>query len=216
MDTCIPHRMTCLRFNVPWFNRTLRRQTRAKQRLYNKTKKSGNPTPWNDFRAARKRLHKSLKSARENYTSDYQGESIEENPTHFWSYIKQLKNEDPGLAGFKVHGKIISDGNLKAELLSNHFSSVFTHENLTDIPVVGTDMKPSMGPLTVTVPGVIKQLESLKPHKASGPDGIPPWFLKEHAKEICPMLAAIYQTSIDTGCIPSKWKHVNVCGVHKN
>ena len=77
-------------------------------------------------------------------------------------------------------------------------------------------MKPSIGALTVTVPGVIKQLESLEPHKASGLDGIPPWFLKEHAKEIDPMLAAIYQTSIDTGCISSKWKHADVCGVHKS
>jgi hypothetical protein len=42
-----------------------------------------------------------------------------------------------------------------------------------------------------------------------------PWFLKEYAVEIGPMLAAIYQTYIDTGRVPSKWKHANVCGVHK-
>ena len=31
-----------------------------------------------------------------------------------------------------------------------------------------------------------------------------------------PYLAAIYQTSIETGLIPSKLKHTNVCGVHKS
>ena len=60
MDACTPHRMTSSRYNLPWYNRSLRRQTRAKQRLYNMAKKSGNPTHWNDFRTARKRLHKSL------------------------------------------------------------------------------------------------------------------------------------------------------------
>ncbi len=40
---------------------------------------------------------------------------------------------------------------------------------------------------------------------ASGPDEIPPWFLKDYAVEIGPILAAIYQTSIDAGHVPSKW-----------
>lgn len=136
----------------------------AQTNYYNKAKKSGNPTHWIDFRTASKRLHKSLKSARENYISDYLGEAIGENSKLFWSYIlKQLKNDDPGVTDLKVDGKIMRDGNLKAELLSNHSSTVSTQEDLSDIPVVGrTDMKPRIGTLTVTVSGVIKQLESLK------------------------------------------------------
>lgn len=105
-----------------------------------------------------------MKSVRENYISDYLGEAIVENPKLFWSYIlKQLKNDDPGETDLKGDGKIMRDGNLKAELLSNHFSTVSTQEDLSDILIVGrTDMKPRIGTLTVTVPGVIKQLESLK------------------------------------------------------
>ena len=34
--------------------------------------------------------------------------------------------------------------------------------------------------------------------------------------EIGPILTALYQTSVDTGHVPSKWKRVNVCGVCKN
>ena len=216
MDTCIPHKMTSSRYNLPWFDRSLRRQTRAKQRLYNKAKKSRNPAHWSEYRAARKRTQKNLKSAREVYISDFLGDAIEENPKRFWSYIKQLKNDDPGVADFNIDNRIISDGKAKSELLSEQFSSVFTVEDLTDIPVAGRDPKPGISGLTVTIPGVIKQLQSLKPNKASGPDGIPPWFLKEYAAEIGPMLAAIYQASVDSGRVPSKWKHANVCSVYKN
>ena len=166
-----------------------------------------------DFRAARKCLRKSLKSAKENLHFKLLGRSYWGNPKCFFSYIKQLKNDGPSVVDFKVDSKIISDGFLKAELLSNHFSSVLTHGDLADMPVVGSDLKPNIGTLIVTVPGVINQLESLKP---SGPDGIPLWFLKEYAKEIGPILAAIYQISMNTGCIPFKWKHAKVCGVHEN
>jgi len=126
-----------------------------------------------------------------------------------------LKNVDPGVSDFKVDGKIVSDGRAKSEILSKQFSSVFTNEDLT-IPAVGTEPKPAIGPLIVTIPGVIKQLQSLKPNKASGPDEIPPWFLKDYAVEIGPILTALYQTSVDTGHVPSKWKRANVCGVFKN
>ena len=80
METCIPHKMTSSRYNVPWLNRSLRRQTWTKQRLYNKGKESGKSMHWNEFHAARKRLQKNLKSTREKYISDYLGDAIEENP----------------------------------------------------------------------------------------------------------------------------------------
>lgn len=63
---------------------------------------------------------------------------------------------------------------------------------------------------------MIKQLQSLKAHKACGPNGIPPWFLKEYAIEIGPILTEISQETINTGLIPSRWKHANVCGIFKN
>jgi len=60
--------------------------------------------------AIRKRLQKKLKSAREAYISDFLEAAIKENPKGFWSYIKQLKNVDPGISDFKGDGKIVSDG----------------------------------------------------------------------------------------------------------
>ena len=39
MDDCIPHKLSKSRCNLPWFNISLRKQTRKKQRLYNKAKK---------------------------------------------------------------------------------------------------------------------------------------------------------------------------------
>lgn len=119
MDACIPHKMTSSRYNLPWFNRSLRRQSRAKQRLYNKAKRSQRKH-WSEFRDARKRLHKKLKSAREGYVSGSLGESIKDNPKRFWPFIKDLKIDDPGVANFKVDGQIISNSETKSDLLNKH------------------------------------------------------------------------------------------------
>ena len=114
------------------------------------------------------------------------------------------KKDDPGVADFKVDGQIISDSETKSDLLNKQYSNVYTKEDLASIPAVGHSPKPTIGYLVVTLPGVIKQLTSLKPNKASGPDQIPPWFLKEYAHEIGPILTLTYQASIDSGIVPSR------------
>ena len=99
--------------------------------------------------------------------SDFLGEAIEENPKRFWSYVKQLKKEDHGVADLEYEGKIFSDREIRAEILNKQFSSVFTDESDLDPPSVGNEPKPRISPLVITITGVTKQLTSLKTNKAS-------------------------------------------------
>ena len=45
-------------------------------------------------------------------------------------------------------------------------------------------------------------------------DEMPPWFLGDYTVQIGPILAVIYQTSVDTGRVASKWKQASVCSVY--
>ena len=92
----------------------------------------------------------------------------------FWSCVKRLKQENPGIADFEVDGKVIGDGGLKSEILNSQFSSVFTKEGLENFPEMGSDPTPGLGSLIISEQGVLKQLSSLNPNKAGGPDQIPP------------------------------------------
>ena len=130
-------------------------------------------------------------------------------------YVKQLKKEEPGIADFEINGSIISNNKSKADILNNQFSKVFTQEKLSNIPDIGYDRIPAIDSLSITTNGVAKQLSLLKTNKASGPDAIPPWFLKESAAEIAPILTNIFQDSIESGTVPSRWKSANVCDVFK-
>ena len=56
---------------------------------------------------------------------------------------------------------------------------------------------------------------SLKTDKASGPDGIPPRFLKEFADELAPVLCRLFRLILIFCTSPSSWKHALVQPVPK-
>ena len=114
-----------------------------------------------------------------------------------------------------MNNDLIGDAGLKSEVLSKQFASVFTTENIENILSPGGSPMPTIVNIVITVKGVEKQQASLDPKKASGPDGIPSWFLKENARQIAPILTNIYQDSINSGTLPGKWKEANVCAVFK-
>jgi hypothetical protein len=49
-------------------------------------------------------------------------------------------------------------------------------------------------------------LKDLNPHKASGPDQIPTRLLKLCASDLAPAIARVFQTSLNSGTVPSDWK----------
>jgi hypothetical protein len=77
--------------------------------------------------------------------------------------------------------------------------SIFTTENTTNFPDLGDSPYPSAPPIRATEQGVVKLLLDLNPHKASGPDTLCTWFLKEMLATVAP--------SFNT-CIPghARWR----------
>ena len=63
-----------------------------------------------------------------------------------------------------------------------------------------------MGEITVDPNGVLKLLNNLNIHKASGPDGLSARVLKECSSEIAPILAVIYNEMLAQGTVPDDWR----------
>ena len=126
-----------------------------------------------------------------------------------------LGKENTDNKDLKVGNEVFIEPRAKVEVLNSQFSSVFNKEETENIPHLGENPIPTIATINITTSGVEKQLNGLKADKAYGPDGIPPWFLKENAQEISKVLTDIYQDCIDTGTVPIQWKHANVCAIHK-
>ena len=72
-----------------------------------------------------------------------------------------------------------------------------------------------MPDITISVNGVQKLLEQLKPAKAAGADGIPTHILKTCAADLAPVLAQLFQQTLNEETIPDDWRTANVTPIFK-
>ena len=133
----------------------------------------------------------------------------------FWSFVKSLKKDAFGINSLRENGILKTDTLDKANICNRQFESAFTRESDTEIPSKGTSPFSPMGEITVDPKGVLKLLNNLNIHKASGPDGLNARVLKECSSEISPMLALIYNESLAQGTVPDDWRQANVALVFK-
>ena len=67
----------------------------------------------------------------------------------------------------------------------------------------------------ISIQTTLKALRNSKPNKASGPDNIPAWVLKDHAALLAPALTAIFNCSLREGKLPNEWKMANIIPLPK-
>ena len=83
-----------------------------------------------------------------------------------------------------------------AEELNMHFSSVFTREYTSSLPVPETKFKGPegvrLGQLVVTPEVVASQINNMKENKSPGVDGLSPRILKETVEQISTPLAHVF------------------------
>ena len=78
-----------------------------------------------------------------------------------------------------------------------------------------TSNYPEMPPISFSINGIKKLLQSLNVNKANGPDKILIRVLKDYATEIAPILQHIFMQSLSTGCLPHDWKTANITPIFK-
>ena len=116
----------------------------------------------------------------------------------------------------KSNVKALNNLLAKVETLNQQFFSVFTQEDVTNIPTLGPNSGiPSIASLVINLKGVEQHLHSLIEDKAPGPDQHYPWLLKMAAAEIAPILTDIFQTSIREEKSPKRWREANIWCIFK-
>ena len=125
--------------------------------------------------------------------------------------IKSTKCERKNVAPLlKREGFLHHDATTKANILNQQFASVFTEEDMDNLPDLGINPTLEMNKITFNTEGAQHILQHLKPNKATGLDDIPAKFLKEVSIEISTLINFIFQASLDQGQIPFDWKQVRV------
>jgi len=133
----------------------------------------------------------------------------------FYKYVNNKLSCKSGVGVLRdTDGSVISDDLSKANVLNDHFSSVFTVDNgkCTDF---ASRTASTLTDITFTAELVYKRLCKLKVSSSPGPDGLHACLLKNLALPLAMPLSLLFSVSFDTSSLPDIWKFAVVCPVFK-
>ena len=138
----------------------------------------------------------------------------------FYAYVRSKQKVRDKVGPLENNrGNIISDGFQIAEVLNEYFSSVFTTEDISSLPVPFTKFEGNksehLGQLFVTPEIIAQKIKKMKDNKSPGVDGIPPKLLKEIVEQISTPFAKLFKLSLEEGIVHSEWKEANIKPVFK-
>jgi hypothetical protein len=133
--------------------------------------------------------------------------NIKNDSKSFYSYVNRKAIRKVRIGPLiNEHGNVITEDNETAENLNSYFSSVFTKEDVVNIPepllffLGENDQTLTDG--VITTQKVVTMLEGLTENKTPGIDGLHPKFLKEVRYEIAAALSNIFNESLMSGIVP--------------
>ena len=134
----------------------------------------------------------------------------------FNSYIKSVTKSRVNVGPLKVGSVTISDNTGIASKLMIFFCTVFSQENVNNIPICNPVPNISDISDVYISPDLVKhKLDKLKLSSYKGPDGITSRFLKDFSNVLADPLSIIYKKSVSTGEVPVDWKLANVTPIFK-
>ena len=185
-----------------------------KKRKYDLARRTNTDDHWRAYYNQKKEVQRLYHASHNNYVSSLLG-THNKCTKKFWRYIKSMRKDQVSINALQMNGESYSDSCSKANILNDHFSSVFTEDDQSPLPDISNKPVPNISQISVEVDGVRNHLVNLDPYKAAGPDNIPTRLLKEIAQQMAPLLTFIFQGSLDQGKLPSDWKSANITPIHK-
>ena len=143
--------------------------------------------------------------------------NIKKNPKAFWKYVKsKLKTRSTIDHLTKEDGTMTINDEENAEVLNRFFTSVFTEEDLENIPTLEDRYHgPPLENIIITPEMITQKLKKLKTSKSPGPDGFHPRVLMETAEELSVPLTILFRKSLQAAELPEDWKIGEITPIHK-
>ena len=101
-----------------------------------------------------------------------------------------------------------------ANITNNYFSSVFTIEQLNNVPKLRQYECNILDTFNFSTEEVQEKLQHLNMYKSTGQDMLHPRILRALMEKLARPLTHILNNSLETGIIPEDWKAANVAAIH--
>ena len=194
-----------------WMSRKALKAVQKRRQVYKKYKDVNHPA----YTQANKNARLMIKKARKDFEKKL-AKDIKADRKSFFAYARSKCKSKVKVGLIEdSQGKLQEDSRVKAELLNDFFSSVFTREDDSDIPVLNPMSEVKLQDIDVHVDIIKKKLTILKEDKAAGDDNLSPSILKGISDEVAYPVAVIFRRSLDTGCVPRDWRTANITPIFK-
>lgn len=214
VDDYVTERIAKVRTDsLPWFTTDLRKLLNKRFKLLKKWQKTKDLQTHMQYKKARHLAKKNLKAAETNY---WQAEFEKAtNSTQFWKVVRKVQR----MKGISHIGPIAdkdkqlqTDDFVKAEIMNDYFSSVgktiaqnFTEQKEHQYNHI-TSVTPTLQNISVDTTFLRKQLTTIKPDKATGPDKVRPKDLTVAGESTKEGINIVLQRSSTERKFPLKWK----------
>ena len=219
IDSYVPMKKQGKRSKKKHLSKEAFRKIRYKQKMWRVYKHTGKDTDYDAYKEALNAATNEVRKSKRNFEHKL-AQNIKSDSKSFYAYVRSKQNVRDKVGPLKdTAGNIITQGFLMAEELNMHFSSVFTRENTSSLPVPETKFNGSegekLGQLVVTPEVVASKINNMKENKSPGVDGISPKILKEIVEQISMPLAHVFNMSLQEGIVPLEWKEANIIPLFK-
>lgn len=211
IDTFIPKYTYRSSEYPPWFSHQLISLVREKSRLHRNRVADDSET----FRELRRTIKYMTRDAHSEFIHTTET-SIHTQPKSFWNYSKKMKAKGSFPDEMKFGDISEKDPKKICDLFANFFKSVYednnTHTNVEVLPVIND----TLSLVDIDQSCVLSHLQNLETDKGSGPDKVPPIFVKETANTLVLPLTKIFNKSLRESVFPSQWKISSVTPIFKS
>ena len=132
LDKFVPSKLVRNNRKQPWITRSIRQLSRRKQRCYNKAKITKSASLWQNYKFLKQSMQRECRRAYNSYMYRMIHKPYENGKKKkFFRYVKSLRVDRCGVPVLIKDGIKHTTNQAKANVLNQHFSSVFTHDGET-------------------------------------------------------------------------------------
>jgi hypothetical protein len=204
-----------------WVTREVVTCRKAKKKAWNQYIKSGkNLQLYQHYVFKRRQCVAVNKKAKVDFETKL-ANNITQDSKSFYAYIRSKQRCKAKIGPLKDStGNIVTDDKLTAGQLNKYFVSVFTKEDLTNVPepdkiFVGSIINEGLNKIEINEELVYKKLAEINVNKCIGVDDLHPKLLYELRDELVKPLCVLFNLSLETGSLPQDWRDANVTPLFK-